>query len=75
MLKIDSVFMRIHVRTCFSKGSENNLQQRLCNKKYKLFSKLHLFISMHTALQGVYPCSARDWDGKDYLRIIPRVVW
>jgi len=20
-------------------------------------------------------CSARDWDGKDYLRIIPRVVW
>jgi hypothetical protein len=21
------------------------------------------------------PCSARDWDGKDYLRIIPRVVW
>ncbi len=19
-------------------------------------------------------CSARDWDGKDYLRIIPRVV-
>jgi hypothetical protein len=22
-----------------------------------------------------YSCSARDWDGKDYLRIIPRVVW
>jgi hypothetical protein len=22
-----------------------------------------------------YYCSARDWDGKDYLRIIPRVVW
>jgi hypothetical protein len=21
-----------------------------------------------------YNCSARDWDGKDYLRIIPRVV-
>ena len=20
-------------------------------------------------------CSARDWDDKDYLRIIPRVVW
>jgi hypothetical protein len=20
-------------------------------------------------------CSARDWDGKDYLRLIPRVVW
>ena len=22
-----------------------------------------------------FDCSARDWDGKDYLRIIPRVVW
>ncbi len=22
-----------------------------------------------------FGCSARDWDGKDYLRIIPRVVW
>jgi hypothetical protein len=22
-----------------------------------------------------HDCSARDWDGKDYLRIIPRVVW
>ncbi len=22
----------------------------------------------------IRPCSARDWDGKDYLRIIPRVV-
>ena len=21
-----------------------------------------------------FTCSARDWDGKDYLRIIPRVV-
>ncbi len=21
-----------------------------------------------------FDCSARDWDGKDYLRIIPRVV-
>jgi hypothetical protein len=23
----------------------------------------------------LHKCSARDWDGKDYLRIIPRVVW
>jgi hypothetical protein len=22
-----------------------------------------------------FDCSARDWDDKDYLRIIPRVVW
>jgi hypothetical protein len=25
--------------------------------------------------KGYGECSARDWDGKDYLRIIPRVVW
>ncbi len=24
---------------------------------------------------AMHSCSARDWDGKDYLRIIPRVVW
>jgi hypothetical protein len=26
-------------------------------------------------VSAVNDCSARDWDGKDYLRIIPRVVW
>ncbi len=31
-------------------------------------------VQLH-ALHIFYPeCSARDWDGKDYLRIIPRVV-
>ncbi len=29
----------------------------------------------HSRCSLLCSCSARDWDGKDYLRIIPRVVW
>jgi hypothetical protein len=32
-------------------------------------------IFRYSELTSQYNCSARDWDGKDYLRIIPRVVW
>ncbi len=32
-------------------------------------------ISKVFVLDDIDNCSARDWDGKDYLRIIPRVVW
>ncbi len=31
--------------------------------------------TVSTFLAKKTQCSARDWDGKDYLRIIPRVVW
>jgi hypothetical protein len=35
----------------------------------------YYFAFMHFLTRvGKYNCSARDWDGKDYLRIIPRVV-
>jgi hypothetical protein len=30
---------------------------------------------LRDSAERLYHCSARDWDGKDYLRIIPRVVW
>jgi hypothetical protein len=33
-----------------------------------------VFLSGYPQAVKVYSCSARDWDGKDYLRIIPRVV-
>ncbi len=40
---------------------------------YFLRSRLTLPCSLY---QHTLPyCSARDWDGKDYLRLIPRVVW
>jgi hypothetical protein len=32
-------------------------------------------ISISGLIEKIVDCSARDWDGKDYLRIIPRVVW
>ncbi len=32
-------------------------------------------VSLMANLSKITYCSARDWDGKDYLRIIPRVVW
>jgi hypothetical protein len=55
-------------------------------KKEKKFvaKKLHMGIKnikLDTEFESVETnakdssCSARDWDGKDYLRIIPRVVW
>ncbi len=36
----------------------------------------HVLLVIHNEIfQDKFPtCSARDWDGKDYLRIIPRVV-
>ncbi len=36
----------------------------ICNDSFSKYCKM---------ANGI--CSARDWDGKDYLRIIPRVVW
>jgi hypothetical protein len=36
---------------------------------------LALDFPLYVLLHGDCYCSARDWDGKDYLRIIPRVVW
>jgi hypothetical protein len=58
------------------------------NLKFKCVSILHRHVlhmgvpnynclcSTWTCLQKLHSsCSARDWDGKDYLRIIPRVVW
>jgi hypothetical protein len=41
------------------------------SKKWKWSSQLFFLILYQCTLY----CSARDWDGKDYLRIIPRVVW
>ncbi len=53
--------MPCETRIC---GKKTNFQQHL---KGQYQEKIEL---------GVYLgyCSARDWDGKDYLRIIPRVV-
>ncbi len=55
----------------------------LCGRKYQ--TKSHIVLSVENDFYlallnilchaAIHKCSARDWDGKDYLRIIPRVVW
>jgi hypothetical protein len=37
------------------------------------YKKLYLLATSRS--RSISFCSARDWDDKDYLRIIPRVVW
>ncbi len=61
---------------------ENNLQQGFFFKKryisdtFSESTKYFLLIFNNALLAySCIGCSARDWDGKDYLRIIPRVVW
>ena len=41
----------------------------------ELMTGTPLLAQFHTLDPNSFDCSARDWDGKDYLRIIPRVVW
>ncbi len=51
----------------------------LCASKTVCFCRAGAFVASPAAWSFVtrcfFICSARDWDGKDYLRLIPRVVW
>jgi hypothetical protein len=59
--KNKSKIQNIH---CKQRSGQHTLA---CQKSIKTKQEKPLWIQIS--------CSARDWDGKDYLRIIPRVVW
>jgi hypothetical protein len=52
--------------------TDNNKKTEILNKIYHF---MHRIRDHNKIIRKEYCCSARDWDGKDYLRIIPRVVW
>ncbi len=65
-------------------GPEGERPLRSTTSNYKPCCQAKVFVVPYRALFSVHflpfsfihtACSARDWDGKDYLRLIPRVVW
>ncbi len=60
------------VKNCYN-NNNNGMKSNCKNKRKRLSDAGQSFAKK--PLNYVYCCSARDWDGKDYLRIIPRVVW
>ncbi len=50
-------------------STRRRIARRLPDRIQIVFGRAAVFYST------IGMCSARDWDDKDYLRIIPRVVW
>ncbi len=61
------------ISTTLQRTNTENLKHIFPEKELRGHSP-NLHIHMSVSDLYITTCSARDWDGKDYLRIIPRVV-